>query len=184
MKRIGSTILLLVLLLSIQDVSIAQEQKNIDDAGKELRMMVLITPVERLGFKPDENYPKVYAVLTDWNLGDKVASILAMKDGTASLYTTSSFGIIGGQGHERVRLAAEKCTRLAGLFYDKSKPVSEFHYPKQGQVFFYLLTFNGTRLCVADEDAIKNGTDPTYPLFDAAQDVLTELRLTIEDKIN
>ena len=183
MKKGWLALLILALFASFQEISVAKEQKNINDAGKELRMMALSTPPSNLSFKPDKDYPKVYGVLVDWNIGDQVASILAMKDGTASLYTTSSFGIIGGQGHNRVRLAAEKCTRLAGKLYEKSNPVSNFNYPKQGQVYFYILTFNGTRVYVADENAIERGVDPTYPLFAAVQDLLTELRLITEDKI-
>ncbi len=69
------------------------------DAGKELRLMALTTPAQKLNFVADENYPQVFGVITDWNMTEAMASILAMKDGTASLYTTSTFGIIGGQGH-------------------------------------------------------------------------------------
>ncbi len=53
-------------------------------------------------------------------------------------------------------------------------------YPESGQVYFYILTYDGVRLCVGDGPAIKSGSDPTRPLFAAAQDVLTELRLITE----
>jgi len=122
----------------------------------------------------------VYGLLVDWNIGDQTASILAMKDGTASLYTTSSFGIIGGQGNERVRVAAERCARLAGAYYYKARPAKDFPYPGPGQVYFYLLTFEGVRLCIADERMLKKGKDPYSPLFDAAQAVLMELRRSAE----
>ena len=103
-----------------------------------------------------------------------------MRDGTASLYTTSTFGIIGGQGHERVRQAAARYVKTAEQFTKSSKPVADFAYPKSGQVFYYLLTYDGVQLVIGDEAAIERGPDPTRPLFAAAQDVLTELRLTTE----
>ena len=154
--------------------------KNSSDAGKALRMLALSTPASRLEFTPNEEYPRVFGVLTDWNLGDHTASILATRGGTASLYTTSTFGIIGGEGHEAVRKAAEKCTILADRYYDKSRPVTDFPYPNKGTVYFYLLTYDGVRLFEGDLKGIHQGTDPALPLFAAAQDVLTELRLVTE----
>jgi hypothetical protein len=121
-------------------------------------------------------------VLVDWNIDDQTASVLAMRDGTASLYTTSTFGIVGGHGHAKVRSAAETCTRRAAMHYDTSAPTTDFPYPKQGGVNFYLLTYEGVRLAVGDEAGINGGTDPTLPLFEAAQNVITELRLTGEQE--
>lgn len=144
--------------------------------------MALTTSPERLGFKPEKDYPKVYGVLTDWNMGDVTVSILALKDGAASLYTTSTFGVIGGEGHDAVRQAAERCVKMAGPHYDDGKAVADFAYPKKNQVYFYLLTYDGVRLCIGDVEEIDRGTDRTASLFGAAQDVLTQLRLATEKK--
>jgi len=181
MKRICLILALGAVLVFVNSASMAQEQKGAEEAGQELRNMILSVSPDRLGLKPDTAFPKVYGLLMDWNIGEKTASILALKDGTASLYTTSSFGIIGGQGNERVRVAAERCARLAGAYYYKGRPVSAFPYPGPGQVNFFLLTYQGTRLCIADERMLKKGRDPYSPLFAAAQIVLTEMRRANED---
>lgn len=118
----------------------------------------------------------------DWNIGGVTATVMAMRDGTASLYTTSTFGIIGGQGHENVRKVAVRYVKLAEQYVDSAKPVTKFPYPKNVQVYFYILTYNGVRFCVGEEAAIERDLDPTRPLFAAAQDVLTELRLITEEK--
>jgi hypothetical protein len=158
------------------------DKKNPADAGKGLRMMVLTTTPQKLGFTAEQEYPQVYGVLTDWNLGDYTASILSMKDGMASLYTTTTFGIIGGEGHDSVREAAKRYVKIAGQYYDKSTAVSDFPYPTRGKVNFYLLTYDGVRLCVGNEDGINKRTDSTRPLFTAAQDVLTALRIVTQPK--
>ena len=160
----------------------AIDTKNPADAGKALRLMALTTPASRFGFTPDRDYPRVFGVLTDWNPGEATASILATRDGTASLYTTAKFGIIGGQGHETVRRAAEQCVKVAEGYFDRGSPVTKYPYPNHGKVNFYLLTYEGVRLCVGDELEINRGTDPMRPLFAAAQDVLTELRLVSEKR--
>lgn len=158
----------------------AEEKKARADAGKALRMMMLTTPAEKLKLSPDDEYPKVYGLVTDWNISNATASIVAMKDGTASVYTTTTFGIIGGQGNPTAREMARRCTKAAGQYYDLSTPVSEFPYPAPGTVNFYLLTYEGVRLYLGDEAAIKAGPDPARPLFIAAQNVLTALRMVVQ----
>jgi hypothetical protein len=159
-----------------------EEQKDAKDTGKNLRMMALNTSPKDLGFSSDQDYPKVFGILMDWRVGEETASILAMRDGTASLYTTSTFGVLGGHRHEAIRKAAEKCTKIANQFLDKSTATVNFAYPKEGEVFFYLLTYEEVRLCIGNEKAINQGNDPTRPLFAAAQNVLTELRLVTEER--
>jgi hypothetical protein len=156
--------------------------KNPVGAGKELRTMILTTTPQSLGFDADQDYAKVYGVLTDWNIDEQTASIVSMKDGMASVYTTTAFGIIGGEGHDSVRKAAKRYVKIAGQYYDTSTPVSDFPYPSRGKVNFYLLTYDGVRLCIGDQAGIDKRTDPTRPLFAAAQDVLTELRIVTENK--
>jgi hypothetical protein len=158
-----------------------KKQPPEDSPGVELRAMALTTPVSKLGFSPNDDFPLAYGVLTDWDIGGVTATVMAMRDGTASLYTTSTFGIIGGQGHENVRIAAGQYVKLAEQFIKYGKAVNDFMYPKSGQVYFYILTYDGVRLCVGNEDAIEKGSDPTFPLFAAAQDVLTNLRLVTEE---
>jgi hypothetical protein len=158
-----------------------KEQTDPKDTGKALRLMALESSPKDLGFSPDQDYPKVYGILMDWRVGEDTASILAMRDGTASLYTTSTFGVLGGQKHENVRRAAEQCTRIADQFLDKSTAAVNFSYPKEGEVFFYLLTYEEVRLCIGNEKAIHQSNDPTRPLFAAAQNLLTQLRLATEE---
>jgi hypothetical protein len=135
-----------------------------------------------LGFVADSDFPDVYGVVVDWPLGVDVASILALRDGSASLYTTSTFGIIGGGGHAPVRAAAQDCVRVAAGFVEGSVGVTEYPLPTSTSVNFYLLTYSGVRHCAGDLAAISSGADPTRPLFGAAQDVLTQLRLITESR--
>lgn len=151
-----------------------------ESPGIGLRQMALTTPPSKLSFASDAEFPSVYGVLTDWDIGDVTATVMSMRDGTASLYTTSTFGIIGGQGHENVKLAAIRYVKIAEKYLDSAKPVTNFSYPKSGEILYYILTYDGVKLLVGDEASIESGSDPTRPLFAAAQDVLTELRLITE----
>ena len=152
-----------------------------ESAGADLRRMVLSTRPNELGFTSDADFPSVYGVLTEWDMDGVTATMMSMRDGTASLYTTSTFGIIGGHGHESVRKAAVRYVKAGQQLAKSGKPVIEFAYPESGQVFYYLLTYDGVRLVTGNRAAIEQGEDSTHPLFAAAQDVLTELRVITEE---
>src|SRR5690348_12168391 len=107
-----------------------ESTKPEESPGVALRQMALTTPVDKLDFSPDADFPTVYGVLTEWDIDGVTATVMSMRDGTASLYTTSTFGIIGGQGHESVRRAAVRYVKTAEQFAKAGKPVTEFAYPK------------------------------------------------------
>ncbi len=181
MRRIAIAAVILALAGCGRETNVSKESAPPEESpGVGLRQMVLTTSAEKLGFSADADFPTVYGVLTEWDIDGVTATVMSLRDGTASLYTTSTFGIIGGQGHESVRQAAARHVKTANQFAKSGKPVTEFAYPKSGQVFYYLLTYNGVQLVTGDMTAIERGPDPTRPLFAAAQDVLTELRLITE----
>jgi hypothetical protein len=161
----------------------ASPSGSLESMGPELREMAITTPPSKLGFTSDADYPTVYGVLVDWPLGDQTATVLAMRDGTASLYTTSTFGMIGGVGHAEVREAAARLVRSAEQFAKAAEPVDSYPYPPEGTAYYYLLTYSGVRRLSGDLDAIEQGSDPTTDLFFAAQDEITELR-NVSDNID
>jgi hypothetical protein len=181
MKRIAVIVAFLLVAGCGKEQSLRAEASSSEESpGVSLRRMTLTSPPEELGFTADADFPTVYGVLTDWDIGGVTATVMSMRDGTASLYTTSTFGVIGSGAYESVRRAATRYVKVAERFAESGKPITEFDYPKSGQVFYYILTYDGVRLVVADERAIRSGSDPTRRLFAAAQDVLTELRLIDE----
>jgi hypothetical protein len=157
-------------------------KKNADDAGRDLRNMVLAMPPEKMGGKATKEFPRVYGILMDWPIGDVTATILSTSTGAASLYTTSTFGIVGGEGHESVRAAAIKFVRAADRLFDTAKPTTVFPYPAANHVHFYLLTFDGVRVVDAELAAIESGTSKYAEFFGLGQDVLTELRIVTEKR--
>jgi len=181
MKRITILAAILAVAGCGRENTVTKESTKPEESpGVALRQMALTTPVDKLDFSPDADFQTVYGVLTEWDIDGVTATVMSMRDGTASLYTTSTFGIIGGQGHESVRQAAVRYVKTAEQFAKAGKPVTEFAYPKSDLVFYYLLTYDGIQLVTGDMTAIERGPDPTRPLFAAAQDVLTELRLITE----
>jgi hypothetical protein len=142
----------------------------------ELRRMMLTTPASKISIQPSTDFPKVYGVLIDWPLGEHTATIVAMADGNASLYTTSTFGIMGGISHESVRNAATALVKAAQTYYEQATPTKDYLYPPSDRVRFYLLGFEGVRVIDADADALEKGRDKHVDLWAAGQNVVTELR--------
>ena len=181
MKYLGVAVAILALAGCGKESSVSEDATPPEESpGVGLRQMVLTTPASKLGFTSDGDFPTVYGVLTEWDIDGITATVMSMRDGTASLYTTSTFGIIGGHGHDSVRQVVVRYVKMAEQFAESSNPATEFAYPKSDQVFYYLLTYDGVRQIIGNKAAIERGSDPTRSLFAAAQDVLTELRLITE----
>jgi hypothetical protein len=137
---------------------------------------MLAAPPAELGIESSEEFPQVFGVLMDWPVDDLTVSVVALCDGNASLYTTSTFGVIGGFAHSGVRRAAIDFVRDADRFHSEAQPTTDLSYPAADRVRFYLLTFEGLRVLEDDQASVEGGRSPYSTLFGRGQDVITELR--------
>ena len=151
------------------------------EAMRELRMMMLTTPASKVGIQRSETYPKVFGVVMELPISSgHTATVVSMCDGHASLYTTSTFGVLGGIGHESVRTASQDFVKLAQSHYDTAMATTEFPYPVSDHVRFYLVGFDGVRVIDSEIDLVQKRTDRLSGMWTAGQRVLTELRLVAE----
>lgn len=140
---------------------------------REMRNGWLTNPVDKSKHKDDE----VVAVVMDWPVGEQIVTILASSSGDASLYTTSTFGIIGGIGHENVRQVAKAFVATAQNHLTIAHPTSEYPYPDNKTVDFYMVTAGGVRTVSFSLEAVQKPNSAAQTLFDAGQQVMTQLRL-------
>jgi hypothetical protein len=153
------------------------------DAMKGLRIMMLTTPASKAGIQPTERFPKVFGIVMDMPIsGGHTATVVSMYDGHASLYTTSTFGVLGGIGHESVRIASTNFVAMAQPHYDEASPTADFPYPAANHVRFYLLGFDGVRVIDTEIASVERRSDKRSAMWSAGQQVLTELRLITEKK--
>lgn len=150
--------------------------------GRELRAMFLSTKADSLGIKPNTEYPRVFGVAMDWPIGEHIATLVSLSDGSASLYTTSTFGIIGGAGHASVRSAAQRFVKASDRYFSNTTATTAHSYPGKEKVRFYLLTFDGLRTVETEAAPIYSGSGKFSPLFGEGQSVLTELRKVTENR--
>jgi hypothetical protein len=151
-----------------------------DQMGRELRAMFLSTKAESLGIKPNTEYPRVIGVAMDWSIGEHIATLVSLSDGTASLYTTSTFGIIGGAGHTSVRTAAQRFVKASDRYLSDTTATTSHPYPRKDKIRFYLITFGGLRTVETEAASVYSGSGKFSQLFGEGQAVLTELRKVTE----
>ena len=157
-------------------------KRNPAEMMREMRLKQLTMQPTESGLKPTPEFPRLSGVLMDWPIEAGTITVVARTTGDASLYTTGTFGVIGGIGHEKVRSAAKSCVKVAEKHYEDARPTTEYGYPKPGRIRFYLVCFDGVRVIEADEAALKSGKDKCSDLWTEGQRVVTELRLTTREQ--
>lgn len=192
--KVGAMMLALairpVLLIAVLVAGSCAAMSQTNDAPKhspaelmrEMRIRQLTTPPRESGEKPTAEFPQVCAVLMDWPIGAATATVVARNTGDASIYTTGTFGVLGGIGHESVRSAAMNCTKAANRHFQDAKATKEYPYPKAGRVLFYLVGYDEVRSIDCNLDLLKTGKDKCSDLFEAAQRVVTELRMVTQEQ--
>ena len=108
--------------------------------------------------------------------GDTWFSLATFAEGSTSLYTSGTFGIIGGGAHETVRRAAAELLRLVGSAVDGFTPSDDTSLPAPGMVTMRALTFGGHKTIAAPEAVLGGGAHPASSIFFAAHQVISELR--------
>ncbi|MDB6035820.1 MAG: hypothetical protein JWM16_6158 [Verrucomicrobiales bacterium] len=127
--------------------------------------------------RPDGDPTVVRGVVMDWSLGSGVATLIAIDDGTVSLYLNPGGGVIGAGTHPAVARAAaafrQEGLRVRHAFIE----TSSFSAPGPDSMAFYILTDAATlKSGVVAADQIGKTGDPLGPLGAAAQALLTEVR--------
>ena len=129
---------------------------------KGLRDRLLTSSAEELGLSREDEEAKVWGVLMEVAFDWGVATVVSVRDGTASLYMSTGGGILGGYSaqQEAKRFVAEAEKHLAGM-----KTTKSFPYPQVGQVKFYVRTREGVYTSEAGEKELVNGRHALSQLF-------------------
>jgi hypothetical protein len=143
----------------------------------ELRDRLLKGAPADFSIEPDG---RVWGVLMDTGYPEVVATLVALADGTASIYLSSGGGVIGGGPHENINAAARHLVQMANDFISQMSPASEFPLPGAGRTRFYVLTTEGVVSFEAAEEELGAGSHALSPLFFAGHEVITGLRMASE----
>jgi hypothetical protein len=147
-----------------------------------LRNTMLQGSRSKFGLTATAKPTEPWGVLMDWGVQKGTASVVAMSDGSASVYLSSGGGYIGGIGQEPIRRAAQKAVEVARAVRLPSQPTTDYPLPEQHGVFFYFLTDAGVFVLRTSEQELNSSRHPLRELGDAMQRVITEYRLWDQKK--
>ena len=119
----------------------------------------------------------ILALLMETGYEKAVATLVAVADGTISLYFSTGGGIIGAGAHESVVQASHRWLEAGAAFLEQLEPVADPPLPAAGQTQFVAVTSDGLRAAVASEEDLGRNRHALSPLFYAAQDVIAQVRL-------
>ena len=120
---------------------------------------------------------KVYGVMIDWYRDGGYKSLLLLKSGDATIYLDNGDMVIGmGLYHDNVKTATLDFMKLAKKYRRKADKTEATGLPDKEHMRFYFLTANGRYSLDEVYIQVEEGATIVQPLFEAANDVITELR--------
>ena len=147
------------------------------EVSSGLRTMVLsLTPGE-IGLSAENSRGSMWGVVMETGIDGGFYTLVALADGTTSLYFSYGGGIIGAGEHESVRAASREFLTTANRFVSAAAPATGTAPPAGGATQFFLLTFEGLRSYSAPEIELGEERDPLAPLFHSGHAVISQLRL-------
>ncbi len=153
-------------------------QVSVSETYLSLRQQILQGLRGKVALPPASKPTEPYAVMMDWNTGNGIATVVAVADGTASIYLSSGSGSIGGgQSHTEIREAALKAVSLAAEFQPQMQPVATYPLPEPGGVTFYVVADAGVCSSTGTAKELAAQHHPLSRLGDAMQNIVTQYRL-------
>jgi hypothetical protein len=118
----------------------------------------------------------VIAVLAEIGM-EAVATIVAVADGSTSLYLSSGGGTIGAGAHKQVAVCALKLLGAADQAQQMMQSVTAYPLPLPKHVRFYIVSSNGVRSAEVLESELQNQAHVFSPMYRLTHNVITAIRL-------
>jgi hypothetical protein len=147
------------------------------EAYSRLRGMMLEGSRTKFSLTPTSKPTEPWGVVMDWGVKNGTTTVVAMSDGSASVYFSGGGGYLGGKGQEPIRIAAQKAVEAAISVPLPEQSTTVYPLPEGGGVFFYLLTDAGVFMFRTSEQELNPSGHTLRKLGDAMQGVITEYRL-------
>lgn len=157
--------------------SISDAQQKRQEAVSDLRHQALTGTRETFNLDTVATANTPWGVVMETGFTEGYFSLVALSDGSASIYLSSGGGSIGGRAHETIRRASEAMVAVAAQFQPQATVTKEFPLPKEGQTVFYLLTDAGVFTASAPEEDLGEERHAWAPLFYAGHEVISQYRI-------
>ena len=148
------------------------------DVYNDLRSMALAIDPGSIQIPEGESWSGAAMAAMEIGVAGGTATIVAIADGTVSMYVSTGGGVIGAGEHAAVRGAAERFRTVVAESRNLLQVSSELPLPAPGLVRFHLRTVDAAYSASAPEALLRTSRHPLAPLYAAGQDLLTEIRLS------
>jgi hypothetical protein len=122
----------------------------------------------------------IYGVLGEFGFAEGVATVVALADGSVSMYFSGGGGSIGLGQHEGPREAARALLAEAPSALSAAAKDAAFPLPQAGEVRFWFLTMGGPVTVSATEGELP--ASKLARLHELLQELLTQIRLVNQKK--
>ena len=154
-----------------------------EDGTPALRKMLLSAKPSDFKLVPTRALPRVWAAMLELRFGESIASLVAVAEGSTSLYLSTGGGVIGGGEHESVRKENEKFLALIEKTLEMFVPIDTPLTVVEGSVAFAVFTYDGMRGARDTEERMIRKQSPLWAAYYLGQEVITALRLTVEKRL-
>jgi hypothetical protein len=150
----------------------------------KLRDQILRLDPFEVGINPTRSLVNAWGVLMETGYKEAPVTLVALADGTASLYFGTGGGMLGGGRIPAVANAARALVSTSEEFVLDMPPSKIFPLPAVGEVKFIVLTFSGKFTQTARVDELARGQHLLSPLYYRGDEVVTQFRLHGQKKNN
>ncbi|MCW2922031.1 MAG: hypothetical protein JWL76_1905 [Thermoleophilia bacterium] len=140
------------------------------------RLLMLESSASELGFADAGDEPWGVAIDIGFD-AEAAATVISLKDGTTSLYTTTGGGIVGGGEHEAVSAASRGLVESAARHVEDVLPRADTDLPGAGNVTIWLRIGDERFGRTVPEAELMSGESPLATLYATGHGVITQLRL-------
>ena len=140
------------------------------------RDQVFALSPEEIGLSRTDSNSPVWGMLMETGYAEGVVTLLAIGDGTVSIYFSTGGGIIGAGQHAEPRQVAEALLQMSPEFLPEFRPARDHTLPDVDRTKFFLFTFDGILVAEAAEDDLGNDRHTLSPLFHQAHKLITSVR--------
>jgi hypothetical protein len=119
----------------------------------------------------------VWGVIMERGYPKGTATVIALADGTASMYLSTGGSVVGGKAYPPAHAAALKLCNGGADALAETIVAHEFPQPAKGRVRFYVLAVDGVHVAETDLGARADaGRDALAPLLAAGDALLDALK--------
>jgi hypothetical protein len=155
----------------------ATGRKSGPEMYRTLRSMALRFDPSEVEVPDDTPWSGALMAIMEIGLPDGTATLVAIADGSVSMYFSTGAAVIGAGEHAAVRGAAERFRLVASESRHLLQRSEDFPLPDTGQVRFHVRTIDGMYSNAVTEALLRSGRHALATLYNTGQDLITEVRM-------